>query len=86
MERGMATRAAVYDAIDSERNYQDNLARNDVKQQRPMEHLAIIQRICRDMEDAWYDKPGQPRMDFMRKIAGVAVRCMEQHDAPRREW
>lgn len=49
-----------------------------------MEHLAIIRRICRDMEDHWYDKPGQPPMDYMRKIAGVAVRCMEQHGAPLR--
>ena len=78
----MSRRNGVYDAIDSERTYQDNLARNDVKEQTPMEHLSIIRRICRDMEDAWYDKSGQPSMDYMRKIAGVAVRCMEQHGAP----
>lgn len=77
-------RTEVYAAIDSERQYQQQLARNDVKEQNPMEHLAIIRRICRDMEDHWYDKPGQPPMDYMRKIAGVAVRCMEQHGAPLR--
>lgn len=76
------TRDDVYAAIDSERAYQEALPRNDVKDQTPMEHLTIIRRICRDMEDAWYDKAGQPSMDFMRKIAGVAVRCMEQHGAP----
>lgn len=77
-----ATRQEVYAAIDSERDYHTTLARNDVKFQQPMEQLAIIRRIVRDMEDHWYDKPGQPPMDFMRKIAGVAVRCMEQHGAP----
>lgn len=79
-----ATRQEVYAAIDTERDYQETLPRNDVKQQTQMEHLAIIERICRDMNNAWYDKAGQPSLDFMRKIAGVAVRCMEQHGAPRR--
>lgn len=83
MERPVS-REDVYDAIDGERAYQDGLARNDVKQQTPMEHLAIIDRIVSDMKDCWYDRPGQPSMDFMRKIAGTAVRCMEQHGAPRR--
>jgi predicted component of type VI protein secretion system len=81
----MASRQQVYEAINSERDYQDNLPRSTVKNQMPMEHLAIIERICRDMNDCWYDKPGQPTMDFMRKIAATAVRCMEQHGAPRRE-
>lgn len=78
------TRQEVYAAVDSERAYQENLARNAIKQQTPMEHLAIIQRIVRDAEDFWYDKSGQLPMDFMRKIAGVAVRAMEQHGAPKR--
>lgn len=78
-------RSEVYKVIDSERDYQNSLPRNDVKDQRPMEHLAIIQRICRDMEDAWYDEPGHPPMDYMRKIAATAVRCMEQWGANPRE-
>lgn len=80
----MVPREDVYAAIDTERAYQENLPRNTVKEQTPMEHLTIIRRICRDMEDEWYDSPGQPPMDYMRKIAGVAVRCMEQHGAPPR--
>ena len=83
-ETWAASRADVYDAIDSEREYQGSLPRNDVKNQTPMEHLAIIERVVGDMKDAWYDNPGQPPMDYMRKIAAVAVRCMEQHGAPRR--
>lgn len=38
----MATRQEVFDAIDSERDYQNALARNVVKDQQPMEQLAII--------------------------------------------
>jgi hypothetical protein len=79
-----ASREEAYKAVDSEREYQQTLTRHDVKFQQPMEHLAIIKRIVRDMEDHWYDKAGQPPMDFMRKIAAVAVRCMEQHGAPHR--
>lgn len=81
----MANRLEVYDAIDRERNYQDQLPRNTEKHQEPLEHLAIIRRIVRDMEDAWYDKPGKADMNYMRKIAAVAVRAMEQHGAPKRE-
>lgn len=85
VEAAVASRAEVYAAIDSERAYQNQLARNTEKHQTPLEHLAIIRRIVRDMEDAWYDLPGPADMKFMRKLAGVATRAMEQHGAPRRE-
>lgn len=80
----MPTRKEVYEAIDSERDYQDSLPRNEVKEQTAMDQLALIRRIVRDMEDHWYDDPGFPTMDFMRKIAGVAVRSMEELGAPKR--
>jgi hypothetical protein len=38
------------------------------------------------MEDSWYDNPGKADMSFMRKIAAVAVRAMEQHSAPARTF
>ena len=79
------SRQDVYTAIDTERAYQEALPRNTEKTQVPLEHLTIIKRIVRDMEDSWYDKPGKADMNFMRKIAGVAVRAMEQHGAPVRE-
>lgn len=80
----MADRSEVYAAIDSERAYQAQLARNDVKHQQPLEALAIIERIVSDIKDHWYEQAGQPPMDYFRKIAGVAVRTMEDHGAPRR--
>lgn len=80
----MTVRSDVFDAINSERDYQENLPRNTEKVQVPLEHLTIIKRIVRDMEDSWYDNPGKADMNFMRKIAAVAVRAMEQHGAPHR--
>jgi hypothetical protein len=80
----MPTRAEVYKAVDSERNYQDQLARNNVPEQTQLEHLTVIRRIVRDIEDAWYENPGHPPLDYMRKIAAVAVKAMEQHGAPTR--
>lgn len=86
-----ATRQEVYAAIDSERDYQDTLVRDDVLTEMsqgailtPMEQLAVIRRIVRDMEDHWYEVSGPVAMDYMRKIAATAVRAMEQFGAPRR--
>lgn len=78
----MLNRKYIYESIDSERKYQDNLDRNVIKNQTPLEHLSIIRKITRDMEDWFYNNPGQPPMDYMRKIAAVAVKCMEEHGAP----
>jgi hypothetical protein len=73
------TRQQVFMAIDSEREYQNNLERNIVLEQRPLEYLGLIQVLTQKMLLEFYEKPGQPSMDYMRKIAAVAVRCMEEH-------
>jgi hypothetical protein len=75
----VSSRVEVFAAIESERDYQESLPRNTIKSQSPMEYLALIDRISRDMNDAWYENSGQPSMEFMRKIAAVAVRAMEEH-------
>lgn len=72
-------RADAFNAVNGERNYQNTLPRNEVKNQRPMEQVAIIRHILQDMERAWYEEPGQPSMDYARKVAAVAVRMMEEH-------
>ena len=46
-----------------------------------MEHLAIIEVIAARMKQDFYYEAGQPAGDYMRKIAAVAVYCMEQHGA-----
>lgn len=80
----IATRQEVYAAIDSEREYQNTLARNDVKNQTPMEQAALIRFLLTELDRMWYQNPGYPPMDIFRKIAGVAVRSMEEHGAPKR--
>lgn len=87
----MATRQEVYAAIDSERDYQMNLSRKGIPTQmskgetpHAMAQVSVIRKIIRDFEDAYYNNSGYPDMNFMRKIAGVAVRSMEAHGAPKR--
>lgn len=84
------TRHDVYDAIDSERDYQDSLSRNVVNREEdatfsPITNLVIIQEQCARMQAEFYDKAGHPSMDYMRKIAATAVRAMETFGAPKRE-
>ena len=80
----MATRAEAYAAIDSEREYQQTLERNAVKEQRPMEQVALIRHMLRQLDSEWYSQPGQPSMGIIRKIGATCVRMMEEHGAPHR--
>jgi hypothetical protein len=79
-----ATRAEVYEAIDSERNYQTTLERNVIKDIRPLEHVAIIEEIIRQLKADYYSKPGPVDQNYIRKIAATAVRVLEEHGAPKR--
>ena len=73
------SRQEVYAAIDSERDYQTSLERNAVKEQRPMEQVALIRHMLRQFDAEWYSQPGQPSMDIIRKIGALCVRMMEEH-------
>jgi hypothetical protein len=75
------SRTDVYKAIDSERDYQEKLVRNDVTNQQPLEQLALIEHIIGQLKADWYNKPGLVNMAYFRKIAGICVRAMEQHGA-----
>lgn len=91
----MATREEVYVAIDSEREYHKSLSRNgvqtNVSKGIPRHYMcdyAIIQKIIRDAQDRFYTTAGddmEAQMAFMRKIAGVVVKSMEQNGAPLRK-
>jgi hypothetical protein len=82
-------RSDVYCAIDTEREYQNSLSRNVVNQEEdpsfsPATNLLIIEELCARMRADFYDNPGHPPMDYMRKIAATAVRTMETFGAPER--
>lgn len=92
-----AARYKVYLAIDSERAYQDRLwpGPNDGSNRLEAgEFLPLLAEYVRQAEAVWVKEPKQrdgeglelPRtMDAIRKVAGIAVNCMEQHGAPLRE-
>lgn len=88
-------RSAVYTAIDSEREYQDEKWRENaglVEGQPPRElagELLMIEEYVARARKAWTDTPREQEAavvtDIIRKIAGIAVRAMENHGAPGRE-
>jgi len=86
------SRQEVYAAIDSEREYQDRIWR---LQEDPSfaneltigEFVLLVQAYVDKARITWVDepKPETETLHIMRKIAGIAVNCMEQHGAPHRE-
>lgn len=85
-------RAKVYELIDGERDYQDKLG--EVRDWTPEERnpaqsvgdfITLLATYVRRAQEAYADKPGNiPALDVVRKIAGIAVLCMENHETPPR--
>lgn len=86
-----ATRSEVYDAIDTERVYQSEVVSGD-----PMrcmlvpksvgDYVTMLTAYISRTQQTWCDTPGNEQtLHFIRKIAGIAVKCMEQHGAPERK-
>jgi hypothetical protein len=87
-EQGKATmRANVYEAIDREREYQDarwggvpHDARESVGN-----FLIYMERYLQKAKDAYVDASHSTEaLREIRKVAALAVACMEVHGAPRR--
>jgi hypothetical protein len=81
------TRDEVYEIINEERAYQDVLSadRTDGTDKTVGEYIVMLQYYLDKAVEMWTMKPGTlPAMDQVRKIAAIAVRCMEQHPTPRR--
>lgn len=79
-------RADVYKLIDGERDYQDEL---NTAANIPIEEELILLRVyLRKAEDTYaatFNDPQEyPTMAFIRKLAGLCVRCMENHETPAR--
>jgi len=84
----MATRDQVYKAIDEERDYQDRLpeVRTDGSEHTVGDYIVMLNHYMQEMNREWTMNPGDGRaLDVMRKIAGIAVHCMEDHGAIRRK-
>jgi len=78
----MNDRDQVYAAINQERDYQDKLpaTRTDGKQRSVGDYCTMMTYYAGQLVAAWTENPGDTQaMDVMRKIAGIAVRAMEEH-------
>jgi len=84
----MSRRERVYKTIDGERDYQDNLGldRVDGHTHTVGEEL-ILMNVHLDLaKAAWVNNPGDiEALEQVRKIAAIAVRCMENHGNPERK-
>ncbi len=80
-------REEVYKAIDTERNYQDKLGANRTagEEHSVGDYVTMMQYYQNALVEAWTTTAGDDvALDVMRKIAGIAVHCMEDHGAPKR--
>ncbi len=80
-------RAAVYQAIDNERDYQD--AKWGTPAEHPHEvgaYLTLMQVHLQRAQAAWTNCNGDAdALDALRKVLAIGVSCGEQHGIPRRE-
>jgi len=84
MFSGMTSREVVYKAIDGERDYQNSSWSSEFDDSKWSigDWLIFIQRYVNEAEN----NLGYPwAMDSIRKIAGLAVACMEYNGAPERK-
>ena len=83
-------RKEVYDAIDSERNYQENQKKDDkshVVEDFPLSSaLEAIRYNIEKANQSWYTEknPYPNAMEYMRKIAAICIQMGEKYDMPRR--
>jgi hypothetical protein len=86
----MPSRNEVYAAVDSEREYQEYVVEPSLADQGLNEHSVpgelVLMKVYLDkaMSAAASRPSKETALDFVRKIVGVGVRCMEKHGAPPR--
>lgn len=76
----------VYEAIESERRYQDR--KWGTVEQHPHEvgaWLTLMRKHLSDAESAWASSDGDyGALNEIRKVLAIGVACAEQHGLPRR--
>lgn len=85
-----ATRQEVYAAFDSERNYQEETWPDAVVHSRELsigDSVLLVEEYAARARTLWSKEhyPEKGALDAMRKIGGIATRCMERHGAIQRE-
>ena len=83
-------RIDVYNLIQTERAYQDSLdhTRTDGCAKGVGDYLTLLRVYLREAEERYGRVSGNTEsLDSIRKIAAIAVACMEVHDTPaRKPW
>lgn len=84
------TRDTVYSAIDGERDYQDQHTLHEPTDPgfTTGDYITMMQHYVNQLPAAWALNPGAAPPEVlhnMRKIAAIAVQCMEFHGALPRE-
>lgn len=86
----VATRAEVYQAVDTERQYQD-MQRGNAKRhegQPPMtpgEIILCMEKCLADARTTWYTPDGGTGcLPHIRKVVALGVQAMERYGAPKR--
>jgi len=79
-------RTAVFALIEDERQYQDNIGCPPVSLEGELLLLGdYVDRARRAYAENFGDETETAARDVVRKIAAIAVRCIENHGAPIRE-
>lgn len=83
-------REHVYEAVDTERAYQDagkgNAARHEQKAMTVGEFICCMEEYVAKARAEWVKAGGvQPALHDVRKAVALGVQCMEFHGAPPRQ-
>lgn len=81
-EDGPLSQKRVFQIIDTERQYQDQLGRDrtDSHQRSVSGYTIMFQHYLHKAHEQWTTHPGSEyAVDVIRKLAGIAVHAMEEH-------
>ena len=82
----MLSQQKVFNAIQGERQYQDEKWGNPIDRPREVgTYLTLIRKLLHDAEVAYATSNGdQECLDELRKVVAVGFACFEQHGIPSR--
>lgn len=81
----MTERSKVYQAIDSERDYQD--VKWPGHKHEVGAYITMLDVYVANAKESWIENRGDyAALEEIRKVAALAVACMEQHSAPIRYY
>lgn len=84
----LESRQRAFDAINSERVYQEQQEQLNGWQEKKKvgEWLVLLNHYVAEANAMWCKTAGdEPTLHVIRKIAGIAVHCMEENGAPLRK-